>query len=617
MKNRLPNGHAGVPLVVHPSPPMMTLRTKWLVFLLAPALLTADPSEDRTAWPNPPVGFHWDQVGPRTSTIDLSCYAIVLHVSPSGSDARGDGSASRPWRSVRQALRTAAPEGRTGILVAAGIYTEGTIALQPSVDLFGGYEPTSWVRDILRHPTILSGGGGGRVLLGADDCWIDGFIIEEGVARGHGGAFLCDDRSPTITNNVFRGNRTLRPEESPHDSDRRRVRGHDGGAIALLNGSHADVRHNLFHSNETEKGYGGALSAAHDCLPIVGHNIFWGNRAGVTDRSRSGNGGAVALIFSSRAAIMHNLFVANSTLGQGDGGAVFMEYFCWPEVAFNAFVNNRADDDGGGLDHQKFSHPKVRANLFYGNTARKSGGGVHGDDSLIELENNIFAYNRAERQGAGLGATHSWVRAINNTFAYNEAQRNGGGIHLVNIKNPFLRPSTLRNNLLALNTPGQAHFDSEVDVAYNIMHPGGFATGYYNFAHPPGFRDDSLQLVVQSVRSDPAGFVTTLAIAGTLDAATLTGRIVRLGDHWSMVRSNTEDVVVIWGPAPPAGEPLEILPTFRLAPDSPAINSGAYPDFPPFDIDGEPRYYPNIDIGADEYHAETHALKRRPDSSAP
>ena len=602
---------------VAPGRPAFAIRTACgalagALLLLFPVLLFADPPDRLTAWSDAPVGFQWDKLGPRNTAVDLSAYGFVRHVSPSGSDETGDGSRARPWRSVGKALAGSGAGGRTAVLVAEGNYHEGTLTMRPKIDLYGGFEPGGWTRDIFRHQTVLSGGGRGRVLLGADDSRLDGFIVEEGVVGGHGGALFCESVSPIIANNVFRRNRALAPEGFPRHTERRRVRGHDGGAIGLVNGANADIRNNLFTDNETGIGYGGAIGASHDCLPIIAHNVFWGNRAGVDDRedTRSGNGGAIGLLFSSRPAIMHNLFVANESRGLSDGGAVFMEYFCWPEVHYNAFVHNSAADDGGGLDHQKLSYPKLRANLFYGNRARKSGGGAHMDDSAVELENNIFAYNHADREGGGIGGTHGWMHTVNNTVVSNTAGRDGGGIQLVNVKNPFLRPSIFRNNLIALNQPEQVQLPNDADTAYNIIHPGGYVPGYYNNENAPGFRDDGLRLTVRSARPEPAGFVTTLSVAEPLAAGTLTGRIARLGEFWSMVRANTAGDITLWGPSPPPdATTLEILPTFHLAADSPAIDAGTYPDFPPLDIDCERRVLPNIDIGADEYHVPPVAPK--------
>lgn len=397
------------------------LLTTALLFL--PLFAIADPSEKVTAWNDAPPGFHWDELGPRNTVVDVSAYDAVRYVSPKGSDERSDGSAGRPWRSLRQALTADPAGGRVAVLVAAGTYEEGTLTMRPKVDLFGGFDAATWKRDIFSQPTILSGGGKNRVLIGAGDCRLDGFIVEGGLVRDHGAALYCETVAPTVTNNVFRRNRTIEPEGFTHDETRRRMRGHDGGAIGLVNHANPDIRHNLFYDNETGVGYGGAIGALHDCIPVIAHNVFWGNRSGVDDRNKtlSGNGGAVSLLFSSRAAIFHNLFAANDAQGGSDAGALFMEYFCWPEIRHNAFVNNHAEDDGGALDTQKFSYPKLKSNLFYGNRADGSGAGLHLDDAVIEMENNIFAYNRAEKQAGGFGGTHGWYRALNNTVVHNHA----------------------------------------------------------------------------------------------------------------------------------------------------------------------------------------------------
>lgn len=579
------------------------------LFACIATLLHADPSEKRTAWDEAPTGFRWNELGPRTTPVPLGDYARVVHVSvATGADDTGDGSRERPWKTLHHALTShGVADGRVAVLVAAGTYREPTITMASRVDLFGGFDPQGWSRDIHRHATILSGEGRRRVLVGADDSRLDGFIIEDGLARDHGGALVCEEVGTRVTNNVFRRNRVLEPAGFTHNDTRRRQRGVDGGAIALLNAADADIRHNLFHDNETGVGYGGAIVARDDCMPIIAHNVFWANRAGTTDRAEtaSGNGGAVGLLFSSRAAVFCNLFVGNEALGGSDGGAFHCEYFCWPEVRYNAFLANRAGDDGGAVDNQKFSYPKFHANLFYGNEAGGSGAAMHMDDSLADLMNCIFAFNRAGRQGGGFGGTHGWYRAFNNTVAYNQAGRDGGGLHLVNTKNPFLRPSLLRNNIFAFNTPDQVLIDEEcADAAYNNMHPGGYRPGYYNDGNPPGFHDDTLRFRITSVRRAPASFTTELQVAAELEPGTLVGRIVRCGEQWTMVRDNTANAIELWGllPEATAGE-LEIVQTFHLAPDSPAISSGTYPDHPPVDIDGEPRYGPSIEVGADEFHA--------------
>jgi hypothetical protein len=47
-----------------------------------------------------------------------------------------------------------------------------------------------------------------------------------------------------------------------------------------------------------------------------------------------------------------------------------------------------------------------------------------------------------------------------------------------------------------------------------------------------------------------------------------------------------------------------VIKTFHLSPGSPAINNGLYQDYAADDFDGQPRYTPTIDFGADEYVPE-------------
>ena len=49
---------------------------------------------------------------------------------------------------------------------------------------------------------------------------------------------------------------------------------------------------------------------------------------------------------------------------------------------------------------------------------------------------------------------------------------------------------------------------------------------------------------------------------------------------------------------------MKSIKTFHLSADSPAINNGLYQDYAADDIDGQPRYTPTIDFGADEYVPE-------------
>ena len=51
------------------------------------------------------------------------------------------------------------------------------------VDLYGGFNNKTWERDIYKYSTILDGRQARRVVIGADDSRIDGFTVENVVAK--------------------------------------------------------------------------------------------------------------------------------------------------------------------------------------------------------------------------------------------------------------------------------------------------------------------------------------------------------------------------------------------------------------------------------------------------
>ena len=142
-------------------------------------------------------------------------YQQLWHESQkTGSDSGGHGSRERPWQTIDQALTqssAANAHGRHAILVTGGAYAKQTISMKPYVDLYGGFEPATGERDIMKHPTILHGEGTHRILLGANHARLDGFVIQGSATRGPGAGLFCDHASPQVTNNRFFKNRTRKP----------------------------------------------------------------------------------------------------------------------------------------------------------------------------------------------------------------------------------------------------------------------------------------------------------------------------------------------------------------------------------------------------------------------
>lgn len=142
------------------------------------------------------------QVG--ASEIDFSKYQEIRYVSEStGSDSGADGTREHPWASVSRTLDRIkdATEGNVyAVLVAAGRYSWGTIYMKPWVHLYGGFDREDWERDPAANETLLDGSKRHRVIHGASQVVLDGFVITQGEGGWGAGIsfYLCSES--TISN---------------------------------------------------------------------------------------------------------------------------------------------------------------------------------------------------------------------------------------------------------------------------------------------------------------------------------------------------------------------------------------------------------------------------------
>ena len=160
-------------------------------------------------------------LGPETTAPDLTSFERVLYVH--ARTVTGDeetGTLDAPHSTLTAALRNAEYGGPTAILVAAGTYKESPLLLPADVSLFGGYDPSTWKRNILASPTRLDGRAEQRILVIEGNGIVDGFHIENGKVAGYGAGILCNGSSPVISNNFFLHNRILPPPcckpKNPH-----------------------------------------------------------------------------------------------------------------------------------------------------------------------------------------------------------------------------------------------------------------------------------------------------------------------------------------------------------------------------------------------------------------
>jgi hypothetical protein len=452
--------------------------------------------------------------------------------------------------------------------------------MKEHVDLYGGFEPGNWSRDIIANRTILDGQHARRVVEAANNARLDGFVITAGKSPGHGGGVLCHRTSPVITNNFITGNTTLEPFGFVHNPDRRRHVGNDGGGIACVDGANPLIAHNIIHDNTTELGNGAGIACRDDACPKIIYNVIWANKTGLKDTrdTRSSNGGGISCFAGARPIINNNLIANNSASGGSDGGAVYCEYNCSPDVSFNFILGNRSDDDGGGFEIMKSSQPNIHANVIIGNQTGGGGGGIRlsdqglaritnnviarlSDQGLARITNNVIARNHASKRGGGVACTNAWMVLENNTIINNSSKRAGGVIYY-NEDWPHLAPPIITRNTIWGNGDKQLDAASNnATIEFNNIEAGYPGKG--NTATDPAFPDDGLRQTAHAMSYDDKRFVTTLSVQDQkLNEAAIVGRVARVGKTWTVVKPAARGELIVWGDLSSAKPEFEILDSY-------------------------------------------------------
>jgi len=500
-------------------------------------------------------------VGPGTETVSPGDYIHVWYISvATGSDEYGIGSAQKPWGSLSLALNKiedTSPGQRQAIFVAAGIYANTPIRMKNYVDLWGGFDPQTWGRDIHQYRTVLTGNEEQRVVIGVDHARLDGFVITNGQVRGKGAGLWCDGVSPTITNNFFVGNRTLTPV--PWNPKYLHEIANDGGAVYCENGAAPIIMNNLFVQNKTENGRGAAIAFYKNCNGKIANNVFMNNVTGLNDPMRSSDGGAISIFDWSRPEIEHNIILNNQALAHNDGGGMFVALWSSPIISNNIFVGNQCGDDAGALfiggQEHRYDRPldplpgaekffvAIENNIFIGNSnpSKNSGAMRFTMESRGRFRHNIVAHN------SGIYFQRSEVAVEDNIilddFLFVETKQG-------------LKPGIIRNNQIWADF----NLETEATVANNnLKNP---REG--NYSSSPDFKDDWIELHASAAIYHPWQFVTSILVTnGKLAPNELVNRVVKAGDRWGVIKSNSERDVEIWGDF--SGEILfTTLPSYRL-----------------------------------------------------
>jgi hypothetical protein len=276
---------------------------------------------------------------------------------------------------------------------------------------------------------------------------------------------------------------------------------------------------------------------------------------------RSSDGGAVSVFNWCDAVIEGNLFIRNTADSKNDGGAVFIALWSSAKVENNLFVDNHAGDDAGALfvggqEHRYGGAPldpipskekffvSIKANKFIGNHhgGTNSGAMRFTMESRGQFVNNILAQNN------GVYFQRSEVRVAGNiildNFLFIETKE---GLHF----------GIIENNLL------WADYNQQVEATVqnnNMLMP---VEGNGNYSKVPDFADDEMELIsIASVFHRPS-FTTTALTNKRLQKNDLVNRVVSVGGKWTVIKSNTENSITVWGNF--AGKvKYEVAPTYTL-----------------------------------------------------
>lgn len=526
-----------------------------------------------------------ETVGPRTEAVALEDYQHVFYVSVSmGSDQAGDGSKSYPWKTISHALtRLSSPSStnRYAFLVGAGTYSQGTVEMKPFADLYGGFSPESWERDIFKHRTILDGEGVRRVVLSSDHARIDGFVIANGLAQGHGGGILCLDASPVISNNFILGNRVL--EQKDFDHKHIHQDGHHGGGIAVIYNSIPVIKNNVIAGNQTSIGMGGGVAfygllrmkdrkfeiidnfMVSNKQSLCENNVIVGNTTGMNDlhRTRSSSGGGIACAHEVQPVIRNNVVAMNQAKGRSDAGGIYTEFYAFPIIEGNWVVGNVSDDDGGGMYTMRLGQPLIRENIIAGNWTLGNGcGGIRvSKEGRARIIGNRIVHNPT---GPGMQCVESYMEFENNIVMDN---RNGPGLLFRNYFSYF-QPSVARNNVIRRN--GEKNMDVKASEWTSLIVEDSNIEGGYegpgNVDEDPGFKDDSLTGMVKSHHFNPDLMTTVLTLKKTFKKDDdFSGRVIRVGDQWSVVKESRTKYLIVWGDMTVQGEgelEYHVIPTY-------------------------------------------------------
>lgn len=330
-----------------------------------------------------------------TSTgISNAVYAIVPDTTPqwvkyfvkrsvfvdAGNTGPEDGSPTRPWNTIGEALNHLPSATPRYVFVAAGTYRERVQIPMSNVYLIGAGPLETTVDGHAagdKGPVFFIGAGGETG--GVRNIMISGFTITGGSVEDEIGAGIFGDygnRDIDINNSIITRNG-----------------GYYGGGVWLHKSNHnVKVWSNIIAENGNSGGYGGGISVNDE--PEYGPEHTEPEH--IADDHNPGPPPGTYRIFN-------NLIFHNFSPDYG-GGLTLYEIKDRLLIYGNVILENKADDHGGGIFFEDTGPIEVYGNVFLRNYSADDGGAISfedvGDDTaIVKVYNNLFAENIADDRG--------------------------------------------------------------------------------------------------------------------------------------------------------------------------------------------------------------------------
>ncbi len=519
-------------------------------------------------------------------------WGATYYVSANGT---GDCTQASPC-DFQTALDNAAADGdNSTIIVAPGIYNIGqTLNYQKAG---GDGKLTIEAQDSNNRP-VLDGQNARQIMSinttgsndAGNDTTVNGLVFQRGNNTSNDGGGLYINTSSAnieVKNSLFANNTadgdgggaclrsssygSITVSNSTFQSNTAHEKG--GGGYLYSWYGNVTVSNSTFQNNTADEDGGGACLFSQENDAIITNSSFENNAV------TGGEGGGAYLNTGHGDATISNSTFKNNTAkedpsyGDGGGANLFSQYGS-VNISNSTFQNNTSDADGGGAHLMGYSEATISDTSFENNTSGEDGGGayLHSSPGNIIVSDSTFSQNSADEEGGGMYVypLNATANIVNNSFYSNTAAsgNSGGGIYASLLSGNL----TLYNNILWENDAGNSGNDVYVFVFssdYQKIYNNDFSCDNFN---------------------------------GNSDCLILTNTDNYYHDSNISADPQFADA--------PNGD-------FHIQPNSPCVDMGNNdaPDMPATDFEGDNRIIDGdgdgasvVDMGADEFLGNTHAL---------